>query len=317
MESTVDGGALTASTRAGSGSPAKAATPDATGPVHRSASPARISAGTTSTQPTCTARKPARAAAVGSRRAHSHRNTSGTTLCRCASTTKWYAGHRSEAAAANASTARAAGRDQPRRPHDSGGEHGVPDHDLGVARGRPHDQRRHPAQHDAAHQRDQQHQEPAAQHAGEPARSRSAVPARCAAPRTRPARARWSPAAPAARGEREGRHGEPSEQADAGQPRGYRHRVSFPAALLVTLAVEVPLYVAALTALRLARPGRAALLAVGVNLLTHPVLWWYLTPRPALGRAGGRGGAGVGCRGRAAVARARPPLVASRRAGGR
>jgi hypothetical protein len=60
--------------------------------------------------------------------------------------------------------------------------------------------------------------------------------------------------------------------------------MSFLAALLVTLAVEVPLYVAALVALRLARPGRAALLAVGVNLLTHPVLWWYLEPRPTPGR---------------------------------
>jgi hypothetical protein len=59
--------------------------------------------------------------------------------------------------------------------------------------------------------------------------------------------------------------------------------VSFAAALLLTLAVEVPLYVAALTALRLARPVRATLLAVAVNLLTHPVLWFLLAPRPALG----------------------------------
>ena len=60
--------------------------------------------------------------------------------------------------------------------------------------------------------------------------------------------------------------------------------MSFPAALLVTLAVEVPLYVAALVALRITRPGRAALLGVAVNLVTHPLLWWSLAPRPAPGR---------------------------------
>lgn len=60
--------------------------------------------------------------------------------------------------------------------------------------------------------------------------------------------------------------------------------MSFPAALLATLAIEVPLYAAALTALRLARPARAALLAVAVNLLTHPLLWWWLAPRPGAGR---------------------------------
>jgi hypothetical protein len=59
--------------------------------------------------------------------------------------------------------------------------------------------------------------------------------------------------------------------------------VSFAAALLLTLAIEVPLYVAALTALRLARPIRAAVLAAAVNLLTHPVLWLLLAPEPALG----------------------------------
>ncbi|MFC4998767.1 hypothetical protein ACFPIJ_13090 [Dactylosporangium cerinum] len=58
-------------------------------------------------------------------------------------------------------------------------------------------------------------------------------------------------------------------------------------ALLLTLAVEVPLYVLALTALRLATPARAALLGVAVNLLTHPVLWWLLAPRPSAGRLWG------------------------------
>ena len=59
--------------------------------------------------------------------------------------------------------------------------------------------------------------------------------------------------------------------------------MSFPAALLLTLAVEVPLYVAALTALLLARPVRAGMLAVAVNLVTHPVLWLLLAPRPSPG----------------------------------
>jgi hypothetical protein len=58
--------------------------------------------------------------------------------------------------------------------------------------------------------------------------------------------------------------------------------VSFPTALLLTLAVEVALYAAALVALRLARPLRAALLAVAVNVVTHPLLWLLLAPRPTL-----------------------------------
>ena len=62
--------------------------------------------------------------------------------------------------------------------------------------------------------------------------------------------------------------------------------MTFPAALLATLAVEVPLYTAALTALGLARPARAALLAAAVNLLTHPLLRWSLAPGPGPGRLG-------------------------------
>lgn len=54
-------------------------------------------------------------------------------------------------------------------------------------------------------------------------------------------------------------------------------------ALLLTLAVEVPLYVVALVGLRLASWRRSVLLAVGVNLVTHPVLWAALGERPALG----------------------------------
>jgi hypothetical protein len=53
-------------------------------------------------------------------------------------------------------------------------------------------------------------------------------------------------------------------------------------ALLLTLAVEVPLYVAALVGLRLAPWWRALLLSTVANLLTHPVLWWALGDRPSL-----------------------------------
>lgn len=52
-------------------------------------------------------------------------------------------------------------------------------------------------------------------------------------------------------------------------------------ALLLTLAVEVPLYTAALVALRLAGPGRAVALGTAVNLATHPALWLFLTRHPA------------------------------------
>ncbi|UWZ36622.1 hypothetical protein Drose_37445 [Dactylosporangium roseum] len=55
-------------------------------------------------------------------------------------------------------------------------------------------------------------------------------------------------------------------------------------ALLLTLAVEVPLYTAALVALGLATPWRAAALGALVNLLTHPALWWFLAPRPSATR---------------------------------
>ncbi|UWP82577.1 hypothetical protein [Dactylosporangium fulvum] len=57
----------------------------------------------------------------------------------------------------------------------------------------------------------------------------------------------------------------------------------FPA-LLLTLAVEVPLYTAALVALGLTTRRRAAALGALVNLLTHPALWWFLAPRPSATR---------------------------------
>ncbi|MER7276701.1 hypothetical protein ABT369_19880 [Dactylosporangium sp. NPDC000244] len=51
-------------------------------------------------------------------------------------------------------------------------------------------------------------------------------------------------------------------------------------ALLLTLAVEVPLYTAALTALRLTTGRKALVLGVVVNLVTHPALWLFLTRHP-------------------------------------
>lgn len=51
----------------------------------------------------------------------------------------------------------------------------------------------------------------------------------------------------------------------------------------MTLAVEVPLYVAALVSLKLSPLRRALLVAVAANLVTHPVLWWALGSEPSLG----------------------------------
>src|SRR5512144_1556003 len=56
------------------------------------------------------------------------------------------------------------------------------------------------------------------------------------------------------------------------------------AAFGATLAAELPWYVAGLVTLRLARWWVALLAGVGVNLLTHPVLWWALAPSPTLPR---------------------------------
>ncbi|MFD0591347.1 hypothetical protein ACFQZ4_01100 [Catellatospora coxensis] len=72
--------------------------------------PASSSAGTSSTQPSWAARNSARSRPA-SRRDHSHRKNSGTTLCRWASTTKWYAGQVSDTAAA------------PARPSPAGASH--------------------------------------------------------------------------------------------------------------------------------------------------------------------------------------------------
>ncbi|MFJ1586391.1 hypothetical protein ACIOC1_24105 [Streptomyces sp. NPDC088197] len=50
----------------------------------------------------------------------------------------------------------------------------------------------------------------------------------------------------------------------------------YPLALALTLLVEVPCYVAAVTAASAVRPTRTALAAVMVNCVTHPPLWWFL-----------------------------------------
>jgi len=56
------------------------------------------------------------------------------------------------------------------------------------------------------------------------------------------------------------------------------------AAFGLTLATELPWYVAGLTLLRLARWWQAALLGLGVNLASHPLLWWALAPHPTVSR---------------------------------
>ena len=57
---------------------------------------------------------------------------------------------------------------------------------------------------------------------------------------------------------------------------------AYPLALAATLAVEVPVYAISLRVARLLTVWRAAALAVLVNLLTHPLLWYgLLTAGPA------------------------------------
>lgn len=52
-------------------------------------------------------------------------------------------------------------------------------------------------------------------------------------------------------------------------------------ALALTLLVEVPLYIAALTVPGRVRPARAGAAALAVNGVTHPPLWWFLVHVPA------------------------------------
>jgi hypothetical protein len=53
--------------------------------------------------------------------------------------------------------------------------------------------------------------------------------------------------------------------------------LAYALALAVTLAVEVPVYAGSLRVARVLTVGRAAALAVLVNLVTHPVLWYGLS----------------------------------------
>lgn len=52
----------------------------------------------------------------------------------------------------------------------------------------------------------------------------------------------------------------------------------YPAALALTLAVEIPVYAVALRRGWQVRPRTALWAALGVNLATHPLLWWLLGP---------------------------------------
>lgn len=49
-------------------------------------------------------------------------------------------------------------------------------------------------------------------------------------------------------------------------------------ALGLTLAIEIPLYAVALSLGWRLPPVRAVSLALGVNLCTHPLVWWTLAP---------------------------------------
>lgn len=50
----------------------------------------------------------------------------------------------------------------------------------------------------------------------------------------------------------------------------------YPAALALTLAVELPVYAITLQSLLGLRAAAALTLAVAVNLVTHPIVWWVL-----------------------------------------
>lgn len=60
--------------------------------------------------------------------------------------------------------------------------------------------------------------------------------------------------------------------------------VAYPLALLITVVVEVPIVLAGLEVLGWAVVGSSrwwarGLLGLAVNLVTHPVLWWWLRSR--------------------------------------
>lgn len=56
--------------------------------------------------------------------------------------------------------------------------------------------------------------------------------------------------------------------------------MSYPPAFALTVAVEVPVYVAAITVASPARFRRTAAAAFMVNCVTHPLLWWFLRHVP-------------------------------------
>lgn len=59
--------------------------------------------------------------------------------------------------------------------------------------------------------------------------------------------------------------------------------MSWGAAFVATILIEVPLWAMGLAVLRLCGPVRAVVLGVCVNVVTHPVLWHALAPSPRLG----------------------------------
>jgi hypothetical protein len=54
--------------------------------------------------------------------------------------------------------------------------------------------------------------------------------------------------------------------------------MTWPAAFALTLLVEVPVYLAALTLVAGVRPGLAVRSALAVNAVSHPLLWFGLLP---------------------------------------
>jgi hypothetical protein len=56
--------------------------------------------------------------------------------------------------------------------------------------------------------------------------------------------------------------------------------VAYPTALVITLVVEVPIYLAVFAVARLLPGWRGLSGAAGVNLLTHPVLWLVVSAHP-------------------------------------
>jgi hypothetical protein len=56
--------------------------------------------------------------------------------------------------------------------------------------------------------------------------------------------------------------------------------VPYPLALVITLAVEVPVYLVVFRFAGILAGWRAFAAAVGVNLATHPVAWWLLSGHP-------------------------------------